>query len=211
MMAEVTSLSLHTLPEAAVQILEDTSVPPPLLAHLILVHDVAVRLVAGVNRLWPSLVFDVEAVRFGAATHDLGKVLHPEEMTGPGEAHRQAGPEFLIEEHDVAPELARFARTHGTWMTTRDLLLEDLLVALADQIWKGSRERSLEEMLTLWIAGATEQESWEVFMHLDDLLTALAADADKRLMWQAQYMPPAPDGQDDSFPPAASDRQEKNE
>ena len=208
-MAEVTSLALHTLPESAVHIIQETLVPPPLLAHLILVHDVAVRLVEGVHRHWPSLVFDVEAVRFGAATHDLGKVLHPEEMTGPGEAHRQAGSEFLIKEHGVPPERARFARTHGTWMSTTDLLLEDLLVALADQVWKGSRERSLEEMLTVWIAGATEQEKWEVFMHLDELLTAVAADADKRLMWQAQYMPAAREGE--SFPPPAAEQQENSE
>jgi|GEM_PF-314509 len=188
-MTEPTTLSLHTLPEPAARIVQDTPVPPPLLAHLILVHDVAVRLVTGMRRLWPSLAFDMEAVTFGAAIHDLGKLLHPEEMTGPGEAHRIAGPEFLIEEYGVDPALARFARTHGNWHTIADLLLEDLLVALADQIWKGSREELLEEMLTTWIAGATEQEPWEVFMALDELLTTLAADADKRLMWQAQYMP----------------------
>lgn len=207
-MSEETTLSLHTLPEAAARIVQDTPVPPPLLAHLILVHDVAVRLVTGMRRLWPVLAFDMEAVTFGAATHDLGKVLHPEEMTGPGEAHRIAGPEFLIEEYGVDPALARFARTHGNWLTTSDLVLEDLLVALADQIWKGSRERSLEEMLTTWIAGATAQEPWEVFMALDELLTTLAADADKRLMWQAQYMPSAEAAEEQGFQPSAPPEEE---
>ena len=203
-MSEPTTLSLHALPQAAARIVQDTPVPPPLLAHLILVHDVAVRLATGVRRLWPALIFDVEAVAFGAATHDLGKLLHPEEMTGPGEAHRKAGPEFLIEEYGVDPALARFARTHGNWQAAADLVPEDLLVALADQIWKGSRPRSLEEMLIAWIAGATGQERWEVFMALDELLTALAADADKRLLWQAQYMPSREAAEDGTFQPAST-------
>jgi hypothetical protein len=202
-MTEPTTLSLHTLPEPAAQIVQDAPVPPPLLAHLILVHDVAVRLVTGVRRLWPALAFDMDAVAFGAATHDLGKILHPEEMTGPGEAHRKAGPEFLIEEYGVEPALARFARTHGNWLSAGNLVPEDLLVALADQIWKGSRERSLEEMVTAWIAGATEQQPWEVFMALDELLTTLAADADKRLMWQAQYMPSREAAADGAFQPTS--------
>jgi hypothetical protein len=45
---------------------------------------------------------------------DVGKVVHREELSGPGSAHEPAGYELLVA-HGVAPERARFARTHAVW------------------------------------------------------------------------------------------------
>ncbi|MEZ0114050.1 hypothetical protein ABH920_008084 [Catenulispora sp. EB89] len=67
---------------------------PKTVAHLRAVHDVAARLVA-----WAAergLPVDAEAVLFGAATHDIGKALHPAELSGPGSEHEAAGRDLLL-------------------------------------------------------------------------------------------------------------------
>ena len=110
------------------------------------------------------MAFDADAVCFGAATHDLGKVLHPDELTGSGKRHEKDGP-GLLEAHGVPSEQARFARTHGTW--NEESLLEDLLVALSDAVWKGQRVEDLEGFVVQRIAEQTGQEKWEVFSALD--------------------------------------------
>ena len=45
---------------------------------------------------------------FGAATHDVGKVLQPSELSGPGSAHEPAGHALLLA-HGVPERLARIA------------------------------------------------------------------------------------------------------
>src|SRR5690606_2570356 len=89
-------LRLQPLPAPAQALLEQHSAPPRLVAHLTLTHDVAARLVTGIRKHWPDLPLDVEAVRFGAATHDLGKVTYPEELQQPGNRHEAAGEQLLL-------------------------------------------------------------------------------------------------------------------
>jgi len=48
------------------------------------VHDVACQLTDLLARRHPALAFDKDAVRYRAASHDIGKVIHVEELTGPG-------------------------------------------------------------------------------------------------------------------------------
>lgn len=60
------------------------------------------------------MAFDRGAVLYGAASHDIGKVIHVGELTGPGSKHEGAGYALLIA-HGVPPQMARFARTHGSW------------------------------------------------------------------------------------------------
>lgn len=187
-MEEEGALTLHELPEEVKQLFEGIAVPPYLLAHLVVVHDVALRLLAAVHDQWPRLSVDDDAVRFGAATHDVGKVLHLEEMRAPGEAHRAAGEE-LLQQHGVPPSLARFARTHAEWAAEEELLLEDLLVALADEIWKGGRNDELESSFLQCVGERTGEEQWAAYMALDEILTVLAEDADRRLLWQSQFLP----------------------
>ena len=182
------SLSLHELPEEVKVLFEKIAVPPYLLAHLIVVHDVATRLVSAIQRRWPELSFDAEAVRFGAATHDVGKVLHPNEMFAPGEAHREAGAK-LLRQHGVSAARARFARTHAEWASVRNVQLEDLLVAMADKTWKGGRDERLENAFLAAIGQTVGDERWEAYMVLDELLTRLGEDAERRLLWQSQFLP----------------------
>lgn len=80
----------------------------------------------------PPLAFDRDAVLFGAATHDIGKTVHPGELSGPGSAHEEAGRQLLLD-CGISPELARFAATHASW-TRPGTRTEDLMVSMADKI-----------------------------------------------------------------------------
>ena len=170
-----------SLPVQAQRLCHDLKAPARLVAHLQLVHDVACQIVAGLQERFPTLAFDAETVCFGAATHDLGKALHPDELTGPGKGHEEDGPE-LLEDHGVPSALARFVRTHGTW--NEESLLEDLLVSLADAVWKGQRIDELEALVVRRIAKQTDQEPWAVFSGLDSLLEEIASEGQARLAWR---------------------------
>ncbi|WP_033824135.1 HD domain-containing protein [Kitasatospora sp. MBT63] len=178
-------LTLHPIPDRVDGLLRRAGAQPRLRAHLELVHDVAARLLDGIAARWPGAAVDGPAVLFGAATHDLGKVRHPEELTGPGHRHEEAG-HLLLLELGVDPRDARFARTHASW-TLPGISLEELLVSLADQVWRGSRRADLEDLVTARLAEAGGLARWEVFLALDDLLTDLGADADRRLAHQNAF------------------------
>ncbi|NUP41790.1 MAG: HD domain-containing protein [Streptomyces sp.] len=176
---------LRPLPDQVAQLLSDLDVPPRLAAHLRAVHDVAHQLLDWMVREHPSIRLDRDAALFGAATHDIGKTAHPAELSGPGSSHEAAGRELLLA-HGIAPNRARFAATHATW-TRPDIGLEDLLVSVADKIWKGKRVQELEDLVVARLAEASGRTVWEEFLSFDDLLTAIGQDADRRLAFQAAY------------------------
>ncbi|TDD71489.1 HDIG domain-containing metalloprotein [Actinomadura rubrisoli] len=181
----LTDPGLRPLPDRAARLLEDLRAPPRLAAHLRAVHDVAADLVAWAAEHYPSLGVDAEAVLFGAATHDIGKALHPGELSGPGAEHEHAG-HALLREHGVEERLARFARTHASW-DGPDIGIDDLLVSLADKVWKAKRVPGLEKRVVDALAAASGRERWQAFMDLDDACDRLAAGADRRLAFQAAY------------------------
>ncbi|MER7704395.1 HD domain-containing protein [Kitasatospora sp. NPDC097605] len=177
------SADLPPLPGPAADLLAAVGAPPRLTAHLSLVHEVARAIVewcAGYG-----VPVDREAVLFGAATHDIGKVVHREELSVPGSLHERAGYELLLA-RGVPERLARFAGTHGSWGAP-GITLEDLLVSLADKAWKDSRVRDLEDVVVARLARAAGRESWEVFSDLDELLAGIGADAPHRLAVQAVH------------------------
>ncbi|MFJ4523301.1 HDIG domain-containing metalloprotein [Streptomyces sp. NPDC088810] len=176
---------LRPLPEQAALLLERAGAPPRLVAHLRAVHDVAAQLVAWVQRHCPHLEFDAEAVLFGAATHDIGKALHPAELSGPGTQHEEAGRELLLR-YGVPAELARFAGTHASW-TAPGTGVADLLVSLADKVWKNKRVPELEDLVVARLAGADGRPAWQWFMELDEVLTAIGEGADRRLAYQTSH------------------------
>lgn len=181
------ALSLAPLPPDVSALLAAHDARPRLVAHLTLVHDVAQQLLNALRHASPRLRFDADAVRFGAATHDIGKALHPEELVAPGSTHEAAGESLLIDA-GVAPSLARFARTHGTPRDALDALsAEDLLVIAADTAWKGGRDRRLDDALTQAIARAEGCDAWAAFMVVDTHLDTLGWIADRRVAWQARF------------------------
>ena len=62
-----------------------------------------------------SCAFDRHAVLFGAAVHDIGKVLHPDELSGSGLGSRASRLRAAARPRGRGPGLARFARTHASW------------------------------------------------------------------------------------------------
>jgi len=66
-----------------------------LIAHLVLVHDVASRLAEKLSASFLNAKFDRSAVLFGAATHDLGKALDVDELVQSGKEHERHGFELL--------------------------------------------------------------------------------------------------------------------
>ncbi|MEV4558773.1 HD domain-containing protein [Kitasatospora sp. NPDC049285] len=182
-MDESTEPALRPLPERAAALLAEAAAPPRLVAHLRLVHDVAAQLVAWVQRRCPELEFEPAAVLFGAATHDIGKAVHRAELSGPESAHEPAGRDLLLAA-GVPPELARFAAGHASW-DAPGTRVEDLLVSLADKVWKNKRVPELEDLVVAVLVQAGGRERWEEFLALDEVLTAIGDGAEGRLAYQA--------------------------
>lgn len=66
-------MQFHELPPEAQDILAKYAAPPRLVAHLTVVHDLALKLIKHLRTCWPMLEFDQQRVLFGAATHDMTK------------------------------------------------------------------------------------------------------------------------------------------
>jgi hypothetical protein len=182
------SLSLQELPSEVRDILAKYNTPPRLIAHLTIVYTVANTLIKQLDACWPTLDYDREGVLFGAATHDMGKIVSTNELTGPGSQHEEIGAQLLLE--SGFPEMhARFARTHARWNQETSLQLEDTLVAFADTIWKGKRDTLLERTIAQLIARTSQEETWDVYMKLDDIACELAKGAHDRILWQGKYSP----------------------
>lgn len=181
---ETTQPVLRPLPMVAAEVLRDVEAPPRLVAHLRAVHDVAAELVAWVLGRDENLALDEEAVLFGAATHDIGKALYPAELSGPGSEHERAGRDLLLA-HGVSAELARFAANHATWNVSTEL--DELLVSLADKVWKGKRVAELENLVVARLTAASGRAAWEEFLELDTVLTHIGEGADMRLAYQMGF------------------------
>lgn len=176
---------LRPLPIAAAELLHRVDAPPRLVAHLRAVHDVAGQLLEWIATRNLDLGINAEAVLFGAATHDIGKTLHPAELSAPGSQHEEAGRELLMTQ-GVDPVMARFAATHAAW-TTEGVGTEDLLVSLADKIWKNKRVPELEDLVVARLAAASRRSVWEEFLDLDSVLARIGDEADERLAFQMSY------------------------
>lgn len=176
---------LRLLPEEVARLLQDLDAPPRLAAHLRAVHDVACQLADWLTRQYPAIRFDRGAVVFGAATHDIGKTAHVAELSGPGSEHEEAGRQLLLA-RGISPELARFAVTHAAW-TRPEIQIEDLLVSVADKVWKDKRVPDLEDLVVSRLAEASGRSAWEEFLAFDDLLTSIGQEAGHRLAFQAAY------------------------
>lgn len=166
------------LPAEVSRLYERLFLPRSLYSHLQVVHDTALELVHGIKRTFPEVGIDADAVQFGAATHDIGKMIHRSEIDSSEKLHERDGPELLLL-LGVTPSLARFAETHGQWSS--DSGLEDLLVALADQIWKGTRQVSLATITAARLARESGCSTWRAYLELDDLLSEIAESATDRL------------------------------
>jgi len=165
-------------PARTLQLLAELGASAWLVRHHELVLEAAVLLCDRLHREL-ALAFDRELVLVGAAVHDAGKILHPDETRAEGHEHEAAG-ERLLRDHGVPTTIARFCVTHASW-DAPNATLEDLLVALADKLWRGKRIDDLEHRTAHLIARNTKREPWEIFDVLDTICDAIAADGPARL------------------------------
>jgi hypothetical protein len=126
-----------------------------------------------------DLEFDREWIRLGVAIHDVGKILHPSELVEKGNRHEAAG-EILLLERGIDPKIARCCRSHAQWQQL-ECSFEELVVALADNLWKGKRNPELERQVIAKVACMCRQDDWTIFVCLDDRFEEIAATGDRRL------------------------------
>lgn len=163
--------------DQAFELLRALHAPRRLITHASLVLEAAVLLTTGLHKL--GVKFDSEFVKAGAVLHDAGKALHPNELDAQGSNHEIAGQNALIAQ-GVAPQLARVCVSHGQWATMQ-CSLEELLVALADKLWKGARIAALEERVLHVMSTQMGRDRWEWFTPFDDLCESIAEGAKERL------------------------------
>ncbi len=151
--------------------------PARLLTHVRLVSEAAEEILAQLQIM--GLVVDGDFVRLGVLFHDAGKIRHPDELDGPGAQHEPDGERLLLE-HGVDPRIARCCVSHARW-PDMECSLEELLVALADKLWKGVRYAELERRVTEGVAAKSGKAFWDVFVELDTAFEEIAAGGSGRL------------------------------
>ena len=163
--------------EDAFTLLADLGAPPHLIRHHELVVEAAQSLLRGLSTF--AAPYDANTVLLGAAVHDAGKIEFPDEMHGSGHRHEPAGHALLVARG--LPTLARFCVSHADW-AHHDVPLEDLLVALADKLWKGKRVPELESRIVARLAASSDANYWNTFMTADTVFEHVASDGEARLL-----------------------------
>jgi hypothetical protein len=158
------------------ELLRDIGAPPRLVTHGALVCEAADAILATMRTL--NVRLDETWVRAGAWLHDAGKAVHREELSQPGHAHEPAGEKLLLA-RGVDARIARCSVSHANW--NGECALEELLVALADKLWKGVRHESLEALVCDAVSKKLDRERWSVFVELDASFERIADGADDRL------------------------------
>ena len=162
----------------AEQLLARLGAPDRLVAHVGLVGEALEEILTALSRLGIGGV-DLDLARAGVVLHDVGKVQHPAELDAPGHEHETTG-ELLLLEHGVEARVARICRTHADWRH-EGVALEELLVALADKLWKGKRVPELEERVLARLVERAGRAQWDLFVPFDDLCERVAAQGPQRL------------------------------
>jgi HD domain len=163
--------------ETVYQLLKSLGALPLLIQHLKLVGEAAELLIVQLQKR--NIPFDANYVRLGVAVHDAGKILHPIELREKGNQHEASG-EILLLAHGVDPKIAQCCRSHARW-GQMPCAFEELIVALADNLWKGKRHTALENRVITEIAGLLQQDYWDLFVDLDSAFEQIAAGGDDRL------------------------------
>lgn len=173
---------MRRTPDEARRLLIELEAPARLVRHVQLVGEAAESILVAVTSAGASV--NAELVRTGVLVHDIGKIWHPAELFGPGASHELTGERELLE-RGWDPDVARNCWTHARW-TDAARTLEELLVALADKLWKGVRVADLEERVIDTIASRLGKDRWDVFPALSDAFDEIAALGPDRLERSAQ-------------------------
>lgn len=173
---------MKSLPEEITKILKEKNAQGRLVRHLEIVHQTADLLLEAILRIWPNIKLNTGEILFGAASHDVGKVIVTNELYDKGSKHTQDGYRLLLK-YGFTHQWARFALLHEDW-NDKERTLEEQLVSLSDNIWCGRRIDELEELVGQKIALLLGVDYWTVYPELDTILTELEKDSEKRLFYQ---------------------------
>ncbi|MFJ8582938.1 phosphohydrolase [Micromonospora sp. NPDC093277] len=159
--------------------------PPRSAAHLRAVHDVAAQLTAWLAARYPALVIDREAVLFGAATHDIGKAVHVEELSGPGSRHEPAGQQLLLDAgiDPYLPASPRRLPVGGRPPSSSKTCSS----ASPTRSGKPSASPTSNNSSSTGSPPLSGRSPGSLFLNLDDHLDKIAADADHRLAFPNGY------------------------
>jgi len=162
---------------SALAFLEQLGAPAHLVLHHALVAEAAAELLDFLGSY--EAFFDRQTIVLGAAIHDAGKVFHPGEMHAGGHQHELTG-KTVLELYGLR-QLARFCVTHAGWDDDA-LALEDLLVALADKLWKGKRVSKLEQRCIKKLAEVSGEAFWDTYLEADEAFERVAGRGVDRLV-----------------------------
>jgi hypothetical protein len=157
--------------------LKKLEAPACLFTHVKLVGEALEEIIGFLSEY--NLPIDYNFARLGIVLHDAGKIVHSSEFSESGNKHESEGNRLLLE-NGVAPELAQCCFSHAQYDKT-ECSIEELLVALSDSIWKGTREEKLELKIIDKIAALMGKERWDIFLELDDCFESVASSGGKRL------------------------------
>lgn len=152
-----------------IQLLKDLKASRSLINHHELVIETAERILDRLPTVVKRLI-DRDSVLIGCSVHDIGKIIKPAEENKPGKNHELAGRDLLLS-LGVSPKIARYCMIHS--LPEENLYLEELLVGITDNLWKGSRDLSKE--LCFY------QKSTTLLNHKDELLFKKLDDVFERL------------------------------
>jgi hypothetical protein len=172
----VVAVGIH-LAEDARALLQALGAPQRLIQHARLVGEAAAELLDGLAAV--GVECDRTFVACGAALHDAGKIVVPRELTEPGSEHEAAGERLLLD-RGVPANLARVCQSHARWDEHR-CSFEELVIALADKLWKGSRCEALELAVIDAAAARLGKQRWDMFIGLDEIFERVAAGGPGRL------------------------------
>jgi hypothetical protein len=79
------------------------------------------------------------------------------------------------------PRIARCCVSHARWKTM-ECSLEEILVALADALWKGARRPVLEGRVIVEIAARLGWDRWTAFVELDECFEEIGDGGAERLL-----------------------------
>ncbi len=151
--------------------------PPRLVQHTVLVGEAAEMLVGAMMKL--GVPIDAHLVRLGVVFHDAGKIEHSAELAGPGRLHEPAG-EALLLSAGVDAAVARCCMSHACW-ADMEVSFEELVVAIADTLWKGKRNEVLEKRVVEGAVARVGRPFWNLFVALDTQFEDIAAEGPGRL------------------------------
>lgn len=127
-----------------------------------------------------EIPLDCQLAETGAMLYDIGKQMVPEELAGPGQRHGSVRADLLLAA-GWPESVARFCILHIAW-SEATCSLEELLVALADHLWKGKRVAELEERIVRKVAELSARDFWPMFSELGELFESIADGGDEWLI-----------------------------